>query len=222
MADTRTAPPALNERALIPGHELVVLERVTTGPLGPAQLLMLDQSAVTVSPQSELTIDAFVYDPDTRTGEMTINLAHGLMRYVGGRISKYGNVQIETPVATMGVRGGIAHVNVLSPTLVEVTLVYGDWIRGKTRSGQNFELTEAGAFTRIELGERASPPVIIPTGTIQRAAAALGIEAPAAIADAQDNRERRNRRTGGDQRTAGFGGGGSGGNQDGGRQGRRR
>lgn len=117
-------------RALIPGHGLVAQERVTAGPTGPGQLLLLDQSAVTISPRSELTIDAFVYDPTTRTGQMAINLSHGLMRYVGGRLSKNGTVSIKTPVATIGVRGGIAHVNVLSPTAIEVTLLYGDWIRG--------------------------------------------------------------------------------------------
>ncbi len=83
MPDTLTTPPSLSERTLVPGHSLVVQERVTTGAMGPAQLLMLDQSAVTVSAQSELTIDAFVYDPNTRTGQMAINLSQGLMRYVG-------------------------------------------------------------------------------------------------------------------------------------------
>jgi len=195
MPDTLTTPPSLSERALVPGHSLVVQERVTTGAMGPAQLLMLDQSAVTVSAQSELTIDAFVYDPNTRTGQMAINLSQGLMRYVGGRISKNGAVNIETPVATMGVRGGIAHVNVLSATVVEVTLVYGEWIRGETRSGQSFELTRAGEFTRIELGELPTPPVIIPIRTIQQAATSLGIEDPGTSAGTaeQDSRGRLNR-----------------------------
>lgn len=194
MPDTLTTPPLLAMRALVPGHGLVAQERVTTGPMGPAQLLLLDQSAVTISPRSELTIDAFVYDPTTRTGQMAINLSHGLMRYVGGRLSKNGTVSIKTPVATMGVRGGIAHVNVLSPTAIEVTLVYGDWIRGETTAGQRFELTRAGEFTRIEFGELPTPPVIIPPRTIQRAAASLGIQAPET--DAQRS-ERRNPEEGG-------------------------
>ncbi len=92
----------------------------------------------------------------------------------------------------MGVRGGIAHVNVLSATVVEVTLVYGEWIRGETRSGQSFELTRAGEFTRIALGELPTPPVIIPTKTIRQAANSLGIEGPGTTAE-QNRRGRLNR-----------------------------
>jgi hypothetical protein len=42
-----------------------------------------------------------------------------------------------------------------------VTLVYGDWIRGKTKSGQQLKLTRAGEFTGIKFGLPPTPPVII-------------------------------------------------------------
>ena len=81
---------------------------------------------MTASAQSELTIDAFVYDSNTRKGQVAINMSHGLMRYVGGRVSKNGIVSIETAVATMGGRRGIGHVIMLSAIVIEVTLVYGE------------------------------------------------------------------------------------------------
>ncbi|MEQ9124418.1 MAG: hypothetical protein RIM80_17845, partial [Alphaproteobacteria bacterium] len=71
-ADSLTKPPTEEQRTLVVGHNVVFDEKISTGPQGQAQLLMLDQSAVTVAPNSELVIDKFVYDPDKRTGEMAM------------------------------------------------------------------------------------------------------------------------------------------------------
>ena len=123
--DATSIPPAQVERTLIVGNKLVFEETVKTSPNGQAQLLMMDQGAVTVGPNSQLVIDKFVYDPDKRTGEMALSLSRGLMRFVGGRISKSGGVKIRTPVATMGIRGGIALIEVINEKTVDVTLFYG-------------------------------------------------------------------------------------------------
>lgn len=157
-ADSLTLPPAQPEQTLVVGHNLVFDERVTTGAEGQAQLLMLDQSAVTVGPNSSLVIDKFVYDPDTRTGEMALSLSRGLMRFVGGRLSKNGNATVRTPVATMGIRGGIALVNVINETTVDVTLLYGDAVEGTTDAGESFSVRRNGYFTRLETGKQATPP----------------------------------------------------------------
>ena len=156
--DAVTEPPQQTKRTLVVGHNVVFDEKITTGPLGQAQLLMLDQSGLTIAPNSELVIDKFVYDPDKKTGEMAMSLSRGLMRFVGGRLSKSGNVDIRTPVATMGIRGGVAMFDVVSPTTVDVTLLYGDGVTGTTDTGQAFELRRTGYFTRIETGKGASEP----------------------------------------------------------------
>ena len=156
--DATSIPPAKVERTLIVGNKLVFEETVKTSPNGQAQLLMMDQSAVTVGPNSQLVIDKFVYDPDKRTGEMALSLSRGLMRFVGGRISKSGGVKIRTPVATMGIRGGIALINVVNEKTVDVTLLYGNEITGTTESGQNFEVRRQDFFTRIEEGKAPTEP----------------------------------------------------------------
>lgn len=162
-ADSLTLPPQEQERTLVVGHNIVFNERITTGEEGQAQLLMLDQSAVTVAPNSALVIDKFIYDPDTKTGEMALSLSKGLMRFVGGRLSKSGNATVRTPVATMGIRGGIALINVINPTTVDVTLLYGDAVEGVTNEGETFNVRRSGYFTRLETGKQSTPPK--PAGT---------------------------------------------------------
>lgn len=161
--DSLTLPPQQQERTLVVGHNVVFDERITTGAIGQAQLLMLDQSAVTVGSNSSLVIDKFVYDPETKTGEMALSLSRGLMRFVGGRLSKSGNATVRTPVATMGIRGGIALINVINPTTVDVTLLYGDAVEGVTNGGETFSVRRNGYFTRLESGKQSTPPK--PAGT---------------------------------------------------------
>ncbi len=157
-ADSLTRPPAAEEQVLVVGHNVVFDEKITTGPAGQAQLLMLDQSAVTVAPNSELVIDRFVYDPETKTGELAMSLSRGLMRFVGGRLSKSGNVMVNTPTATMGIRGGIALVDVPSQDITDVTMMFGEGVEGETSNGQSFAIRRNGYFTRIQAGVGASPP----------------------------------------------------------------
>ena len=56
------APPGAAPRQVVIGQDVVFNERITTGPLGQTQLLFLDESAMTIGPNSDLTIDQFVYD----------------------------------------------------------------------------------------------------------------------------------------------------------------
>lgn len=171
--DALTQPPQQTDRTLVVGHDVVFNEKITTGGEGQAQLLMLDQSGLTIAPNSELVIDKFVYNPDTDTGEMALSLTRGLVRFVGGRLSKSGSASISTPVATMGVRGGIALVDVVSPDVVDVTLLYGDAVKGVTNDGRPFSLRRRGYFTRIETGLGASPPQPSPTAALAGALARL-------------------------------------------------
>jgi len=71
------------------------------------QVLLLDQTVFTVGPDCLLTIDKFVYDPAASNNALNANVAKGMFRFMSGNISKSGtdSVSINTPVASMGVRG---------------------------------------------------------------------------------------------------------------------
>src|SRR5207237_8516625 len=82
------APPGAAARQVVIGQDVVFNERFTTGPLGQAQPLFLDESAMTIGPNSDLTIDQFVYDPKSGTGHLAMSASRGLLRFVGGKLSK--------------------------------------------------------------------------------------------------------------------------------------
>jgi len=84
-------------------------DEVNSAQLSTMQLLLKDQTIFTIGPDCVLTIDKFIYDPDNNSSILSANVAKGMFRFMSGNISKSGpdSVSINTPVASMGVRGTI-------------------------------------------------------------------------------------------------------------------
>ncbi|MFI5338195.1 MAG: hypothetical protein ACHQ5A_15510, partial [Opitutales bacterium] len=94
-------------QTLVVGNEVLYKERIATAGVGQVQLLFVDQSSLTVAPESEVVIDEFVYDPARGAGKLAASVSKGLLRYVGGRISKQTDVTFATPSGVVGIRGGM-------------------------------------------------------------------------------------------------------------------
>jgi hypothetical protein len=106
--DAFGAAPGVAEQTLVIGAGLVENEKIRTTADGTANVIFADRSTLTVGKGSEVVLDKFVYDPATGSGGLAIDLTQGALRFVGGKLSKGGNVEVKTPTATMTVRGGIA------------------------------------------------------------------------------------------------------------------
>ena len=117
-------PPQEAERVLRIGIDVQANELVTTNENDRAHLVFLDGSSLTVGPNAQLTIDRFVFDPSTKTGELAINASRGVLRLVGGKISKGNPITITTPSSTIGIRGGITILDVKS-SQTGSTFVFG-------------------------------------------------------------------------------------------------
>ena len=81
-------------------------DTVKTGN-GKVGIEFIDATRVDVTQHSKLIIDEFVYDPNTKTGKLSLKASLGTVRYASGQIAKNSatNVKITTPTATIGVRG---------------------------------------------------------------------------------------------------------------------
>lgn len=81
-------------------------ESIATGSAASAQILFTDETALTMGPNSRVTLDKAIYDPGKRKGELVIRATTGAFRFVTGSGPKEG-YKIDTPVGTIGVRGTI-------------------------------------------------------------------------------------------------------------------
>ena len=122
--------PADGGNTLHVGSDITPGMRLHTQSDSPLHVLFLDQSALTLGPDSELTIDEFRYDADTRQGQIRLGLNKGSLRIVGGHISKNNAAVITTPDATVEVLGGITLVSV-SGGATQSTFLFGQQMRGK-------------------------------------------------------------------------------------------
>jgi hypothetical protein len=90
------------------GNSIFFNQRINTTGKGLVQVLLVDGSTFTVGPGSDLVIDKFVYDPTKNTGQVVATLGKGVLRFVGGKISKnVGGVTVNTPTGALAIRGGM-------------------------------------------------------------------------------------------------------------------
>lgn len=156
-------PPAGTERVLRVGIDVQANERVTTKADDRAHVVFLDGTALTVGPNSVLVIDKYVYDPDRKAGEMALSTTKGVFRFVGGSISKNSEVTIKTPSATIGIRGGIATVDVAEGGATRAHFIYGDAMR-VTGLGATQIATRSGSEITATPSTPPSPPALRPPG----------------------------------------------------------
>ena len=117
---TTGQPPGAAVRRLEIGTNVVANERVVTSQSGRAQMIFHDRSSLIVAPNSNLVLDEYVYDPDTKAGKAVFSTTKGFFRFVGGVISKKNKVEFRTPLATIALRGGIADVSITPKSVVAI------------------------------------------------------------------------------------------------------
>ena len=148
-------PPSQARRVLAVGTNVFSQERVVTGERGQTQMLFLDESALTIGPNSDMVLDEFIYDPDTETGSLVMNATKGVFRLVGGKISKKNPVILKTPTATIGIRGGITIANVAENGATSATFLFGESM-SVTSGGVTKVATRPGYQITVE-GDDAAP-----------------------------------------------------------------
>lgn len=94
----------VDRRGLKIGDRVFQEQQIRTGADSAAQLLFLDETALTVGPNSALVLDKAVFDPDKKVGELSVRAVSGAFRFVSGS-SPSSNYTIKTPAGTIGVRG---------------------------------------------------------------------------------------------------------------------
>lgn len=97
------APVAVNS-----GDGIVMGDGLSTGAESRLQIMLLDESAITLGPDAELTIDEFVYDPaNTGANALSASIAKGAFRLVTGGIARQNpqGTELNLPNAVLTIRG---------------------------------------------------------------------------------------------------------------------
>ena len=164
-------PPAGAERILRVGTDVQANETIITASNDRAHLIFLDGTTLTVGPDAQLVIDKFVYDTTAQRGELAITATKGVMRVIGGRISKNNPITVTTPSSTIGIRGGIMIVGVQATTTTSI-FVYGDRMT-VTAGGQTQTVNLPGMQVATNQGSPPGPVTVAVQGSFTAVLGAL-------------------------------------------------
>lgn len=95
------------ERPITQVERLFEGDQIRTGPAGSAGLLLRDDTSISIGPESSLSLENFTFAPAQGKLGLVTRLFKGTMAFISGRIAKLSPnaVKVETPVATVGIRG---------------------------------------------------------------------------------------------------------------------
>ncbi|MCH7540966.1 MAG: FecR domain-containing protein [Proteobacteria bacterium] len=93
-------------RLLMANDEVFLNERIETGPGAAAEIVLVDNTRLSLGPRSVLVIDEVILDPSGNRTEVVVSVLRGVFRFVSGDSPSWA-YRIKTPVATMGVEGTV-------------------------------------------------------------------------------------------------------------------
>jgi hypothetical protein len=149
----------------LPGHGLkpvVQTERhvpeggqqVTTGALQILEVLFPDGTSVTLSPNSDVTVDAFSYG-DAGGGHLALSVNRGLVRIAGGAVSETTPITVKTSSGEVKLDAASAVIEVDGSGRTRVSMLAGHAVQ-LTSNGQTQTLERPG-FELLSSGQASSP-----------------------------------------------------------------
>jgi hypothetical protein len=141
------------QRQLSRGDGVFQNEVIGTTPTSSSQLLFLDETTLTVGPNSNVTLDEFVYDPRPGASKVTLTIGKGVTRFVTG-VLQTNSYQIKTPTATIGVRGTILLIFVDDAGITSVAVEDGSAFITPILNPQSTRVIAKGDEARVEVDGR--------------------------------------------------------------------
>lgn len=142
---------------------------VQTGSDSSIGMTFVDGSAFGMTANARMVLNEMIYDPSGSSNSSLMSLVQGTITFVAGQTAKNGNMRVETPVATMGIRGTAVLVEIAAdngPTKFSV-LVEPDGHTGsfnlydKTTGQLIGTVSQAGQVTFVSSLGIGQPPTAV-------------------------------------------------------------
>jgi hypothetical protein len=92
---------------------------VQTGTDGAMGIAFADGTSFSVSANARMEINEFVYDPKGHSNSTLLSLTKGTFSFIAGNIAHSGDMKVDTPIGTMGIRGTAPRVQILDDGTVK-------------------------------------------------------------------------------------------------------
>ena len=133
---------------------------VQTGADGKVGITFTDGTAFNLSSNARMVLDEFVYDPNGKSNSTLFSLTKGTFTFVAGKVAKTGDMKIETPVATMGIRGTTPHVEISDDGSVRFSTLIEENKGGVTERRGGIEENKRGAPVKRQAKRESSSDAV--------------------------------------------------------------
>jgi hypothetical protein len=145
-------------RPLARKTSIFVGDTIDTGKESQLQIRMKDGAMLAIGASAEFAVNAYSYKKigDAKDGAV-LSLVKGGLRTISGQIEK-STYKLQTPVATLGIRGTVFDVYVNPSDGTTVVILRDGLVDVKGDTGVVQHLTEAGLATIIQKGKAPTTP----------------------------------------------------------------
>ncbi len=86
---------------------------IQTGANGALNVTFADGTSFNVSSNARMELTEFVYDPNGHSNSTLLSLTKGTFTFIAGDVAHTGDMKVDTPVGTLGIRGTAPRVEIL-------------------------------------------------------------------------------------------------------------
>ena len=153
--------------ALHVGDAVYKSDVIQTGANSSVGIGFPDGTALNLVPNTRMALNEYSYDPNGTSNGALFSLVEGTFAFVAGKVAHTGGMNIETPVATMGIRGTtgfVEQVATITATVGNVTYsfaVVDD--PGSTGHGQ-YDLIDANGNIIATVSQTGTVTYVTPQG----------------------------------------------------------
>ena len=145
------------------GDPIYLGDVLSTGSDGRVGVTFTDGTAFDLSSNARMAMTEFVFDPTSKSNSSLLSLTKGTFTFVAGKIAKSGDMKVDTPVATMGIRGTTPRVEISDDGTVKFSTLIEE---GKDQVMQRLGggAARSGAAPAPAIEERTKPKLEICRG----------------------------------------------------------
>ena len=112
--ETRPSCATASSITLNAGDLVLKGDIVQTGQASSLAITFIDGTAFNLSSSARMVLNEMVYSEGAAGNQSLISLVEGSISFLAGQIAKTGDMRVETPVTTMGIRGTAVLVDIAS------------------------------------------------------------------------------------------------------------
>lgn len=159
IRDVTGTPPGGAAAPLAANDPVLLAHEIATGARSGTSLAFAPRGALTLDADSRLVVDRDVYDEATGESESAVSVFLGKVRLFLSDAFR-GDFTVDTPAATIGVKGTALVVGVLADGTTQVWLLEGEAgdVTVTSKAGGSL-LLEQGFTTTVAPGRAPTPPL---------------------------------------------------------------